>query len=225
MARLTEDEPLPLPASRQVAPSWPGSDIVYRFSKPDPLPQKQFFEVLQARRSRTGGPIAIEQVGRILHFSMQLREQRSDGRFGFWESRTCASAGGIHGIRVCLVPISDEKPGGFYSPDDHTLSAMQNASTVRSEATRFLRDLKLPPSGWVVQLVADVAAYSDRYLNPESLILRDAGALCATISLVCEAFGERSRLLGHLDRGIVTALDLGANYAGVGGVHLTGSQF
>ncbi len=222
MVRLIDDEPLPKSGSRVGGPCWPQGQIVHNFGAPTCQSQSAFFDVLRARRSRSGGPIEPELVGRVLHLAMELREQRNDGRFGFWESRSSPSAGGVHGIGACLIPLSDEDPAGLYSPEDNALIAIPNIPAARSQAIRFLDDLGLPQNGWFVQLIADVPAYSSRYRNSDSLILRDAGALCTIIGLVAEALNGWARILGHLDRGIVRALNLGPNYAGVGGVHLTG---
>lgn len=221
MALRIDAEPRPLVGAQLGAPAWPDADTIYRLDPPKAFPQRDLLDILRSRRSRSGGQAHIDLIGTILHYSTELREKRKDGRFGYWESRTSPSAGGIHGVRICLIPITSTKPLGLYLPDEHALASVNEPALVRKEAVRLLDDLQLSHAGYLLQLVANVRSYAERYENSETLLLRDAGALCMTITLVAKAVGASSRVLGHLDRGIVSAMSLGPDYAGVGGVHIT----
>lgn len=223
MAPPIDAEPVPRPDRTADGPLWPTGRIVHRFGATHSRPQRDFFDVLVGRRSRSGEDLPLELVGTILRCATQLRFRQADGRFGAWESRNTPSAGGIHGMRFLVVPVGREGPAGIYEPDLHALIEPPNLAEARRIAARTLSALRLPCIGWLAQLVVDTKAYSSRYDCSNSLILRDAGALCCTVSLTAEAFGAWSRLLGHLDLGMTQTLELGARYAGVGGVHLTGA--
>lgn len=222
MAKPIDDEPYPKRNRLPDGPTWPEGRVVHRFEDGPPIPKRDFTDVLGSRRSRSGGALSIGGLGAILRLATHRRERRLDGRFGVWESRTAPSAGGTHGIGLVALPMIDDNPMGLYSPDAHALIGLQRGAAARTNAARFLVELNLPPAGWFVQLIVDTHAYSSRYENPKSLILRDAGALSCTTCLLAEALGVSSRMLGHLDKGIIEVLDLGMRYSGVGGIHLTG---
>ena len=222
MAKLIDDEPYPRPDRTPVGPTWPEGPVVHKFHGGPTIRRRDFTDVLDSRRSRSGGDLPIDVLGSILNQLTRRRERRLDGRFGAWESRTVPSAGGIHGIRLVVLPIIGDKHIGLHTPEAQGLIGLQRGAEARKHASRFLVELNLPRTGWFLQLLADVDAYASRYDNPKSLIMRDAGALCCTVCFVAEALGAWSRMLGHLDEGIVEALDLGARYVGAGGIHLTG---
>lgn len=223
MASPTEDEPLPRPDRAPIEPSWPNGPVIHRFEDLPPIPKCDFEQVLGSRRSRSGHGLSIENLGSILRYSQKRREERSDGRFGAWESRTAPSSGGVHGIRFVILPMERADPAGLYEPDLPGIIELPHLPQARRHAARFLTETDLPRRGWFLQLVADLYAYSSRYDNPASLVLRDAGALSCATCFVAEAFGTYSRILGHLDKEIVQGLALGPRYAGVGGIHLTGA--
>ena len=224
MAPPIDEEPRPRLDRKAEGPSWPQADVVHRFAPTLPAPTRTFFEVLDARRSRSGIDLSLEWLGTILWHASRLREQRTDGRFGSWESRRPPSAGGIHGLRFVLLPIGNPGPAGLYDPDGHALLGLANPVQAAELAANLLGDMGLPQKGWFAQVIVDIQAYQSRYDRSDSLILRDVGALCCMVTLAAEAMGAWSRILGHLDSGIAGALELGPRYAGAGGLHLTGAE-
>ena len=223
MALPIDQEPLPRPDRASIGPSWPNGPVIHRFEDLPPIPKCDFEHVLGSRRSRTGEGLSIQNLGSILRCSQDRRDRRLDGRFGTWESRTAPSAGGIHGIRFVILPMESQNPAGLYEPDLSAIIELPHLQQARQHAARFLTEIDLPRRGWFLQLVADMHAYSSRYDNSDSLVLRDAGALSCATCFVAEAVGAYSRILGHLDKRIVKGLALGSRYAGVGGIHLTGT--
>jgi len=219
-----DGEPFPRLDRKADGPSWPEARVVHRFGSPLPAQPRDFHEVVGARRSRSGGDLPLGRLGEILWHATRLRERRSDGRFGGWESRSAPSAGGIHGLRFVLLPMGNEAPAGLHDPDSHAILGIENAARAGQIAAGLLRDMALPQNGWFAQVIVDMPAYRSRYDHSASLILRDVGALCYAVTLVAEAVGACSRILGHLDSGIVNALELGPRYAGAGGLHLTGTH-
>lgn len=217
-----EREPEPRTGQAVLDPLWPTGTIVHRFT-PFPINEEySFASILARRRSRTGRGLSLEAAGGILSAALRLNERRQDGRFGNWESRVSPSAGGTHGLRFLLLPLDRDLPGGLHDPDVNALIGVARHDAARDAARLLLGSMGIPPFGWFAQLIADLPAYSSRYANSASLVLRDAGALCAITALVAEAMDASSCILGHLDGGIVECLALGERYAGTGGVFLTG---
>jgi len=184
-------------------------------------PARDFFDVFNSRRSETGRDIAVNRLGSILQHSTRLRERRADGRFGRWESRSAPSAGGIHRIRLLVLPLSGDLPMGLYCPDKHAIVSLPHAESALRNARSLVKEMGIPERGAFLQFVADQMAYTSRYENAFSLIARDAGALTSVICLVAECLGSKCRPLGHLDKGIVTVGLFDLVSIGIGGVILT----
>lgn len=176
--------------------------------------------MLGARRSNLGDTVSELELASVLRHSTMLRSRRSDGRFGTWESRASAAAGGLHAIALLVLPLVGDGPGGIYDPDRHALLS----PTSISEAVRINRDniLTLLGSGGgaTLQFVADSSRYDTCYENAASLIWRDAGGLAAVITLVATALSLRSVIIGRHGNPVVRAAGLDENWVGVGGVHL-----
>lgn len=165
--------------------------------------------------------LSTEALGTILLHATRLRTRGTDGRFGRWESRNVPSAGGIHGIRVIVLPVSGNAPQGLHDPDNHAIIELPGSQKASLNARSFLGELGLPPVGVFLQFVANEPAYRTRYENADTLIARDAGALVTVISLVAEWIGCQCRPLGHIDKGIASTAGLGPSFTGMGGALLT----
>lgn len=184
-------------------------------------PSARLLDVLARRRSRTGGTVSSNSLASLLWHTCQLRERRSDGRFGRWESRPCPSAGGIHAIRLLVLPLETMGDVGVYDDDVHALrlaaKAPDQAIALNAASVLNLTGAKL---GVTLQFVADPSRLSDCYDNHETLLWRDAGAFSAMICLVAEALGMSSVTLGRHGTDIVRSFGIDAPLVGVGGVHL-----
>ncbi len=211
-------EPRPRIHAKPVGASWPVDPIVRRFQVPECVPQIGFFEALYARRSGRSSDAHEDGLGAILYHSMRLRERRNDGRFGTWESRSAPSAGGIHGLRILVVPGDEHSPAGLYDPEMHGLVGLTGDGPLRCSVRARLEALAHPAHGYFLQFVADWDLYASRYKDPRSLILRDAGALLSVMCLVSVAFALSCCPLGHLGQEIVRATGLANKYKGVGGL-------
>lgn len=220
MASPIDEEPWPRPPGERPVP-------VRAFSEVHPLPQHvdatspRFFEVLSARRSRTGSGISNGRIGSLLWHSMQLRERNFGGRFGQWESRATPSAGGLHPIRVLVLPTASDTPAGLYADDRHALCLCgtdpRNALALNLSS---VVELSGATTGTTLQLVADTARIASCYDNYETLLWRDAGALTMTLCLVAEALGMTALPLGRIGTDIVQAFGLEEPIVALGAVHI-----
>lgn len=185
------------------------------------MPAGTFLQVLEARRSSVGGPAAEEAVASLLRHATALRFRRDDGRFGSWESRAAPSAGGMSALRILVLPIEDDTPAGLYDHNDHGLlggDVLDAARTLSADGARRLADAS---AGTTLQIVADTASYDACYDAPETLLWRDAGALCATLALIATALTLRSTILGRIGDDIAAAAQMGDAWRGAGAIHVS----
>jgi hypothetical protein len=184
-------------------------------------PSVDFFDVLARRRSRTGAATPVEQLASLLWHAMQLRERRFDGRFGLWESRTSPSAGGIHGIRLLVLPLEANEPAGVYDDVSHALGLCGcDPAAAKVLNGKSVADLTGATTGTTVQLLADPTLLAGCYENHETLLWRDAGAMIAILCLIAEALDLAAVPLGRCGTDIVRAFGLGNPFVGTGAVHL-----
>ena len=184
-------------------------------------PPVGFFDVLVGRRSKVGGRVATGLLGSLLWHATQLRERRFDGRFGQWESRPSPSAGGIHPIRLLLIPLDPDDVAGVYDDATHSVGRLDRdaVETIGLNAASVSK-LTGAAAGTTVQLFADPTRLAACYDNYGSLLWRDAGALTAILCLTAEALGLNAVPLGRHGGEMAHAFGLPAHVVGLGAVHL-----
>ncbi len=220
MAIHTDAEPLP----RSVGDR-PG--ILFAPPGVDPLPSHvhvtpiDFFNVLASRRSRVGDRVPPALLSSLLWHVTQLRERRFDGRFGQWESRPGPSAGGIHPIRLMTIPLDTNDDVGIYDDAVHSMARPPRdaSETIRLNAAS-VSELTGAVAGTTVQFLADPTRLAACYVNHETLLWRDAGAMTAILCLTAEALGLTAVPLGRHGDEIVQSCGLPARVKGVGAVHI-----
>ena len=221
MARLTEAEPAP----KQTPDAWAPTVLPEPTSSLDLTrlirsSDRRFLDVLNARQSRAGGRLNLDDLSAVLWHATLLRD-RWPGRFGLpAESRSAPSAGGLHSIRILCLPLSPEDSAGLYEPDRHRLLGWEGLELARPTAATLAFDLTGASTGTMLQFAADEYKIAACYYQPASLIWRDAGALAATVALVATAVGLEATLLGHHGDALVQSAGFGPTYRGVGGVLL-----
>lgn len=203
---------------RTPLPDWP---IVTAWARRIEAPDRDFFQVLGRRRSRTGGDLPEPKLAALLRHSTQLRERRGDGRFGVWESRTAPSAGGLHALRLLVLGVGSSV-GGLYDGEAHALRSPANLSAALDLNRRSVRELAGAECGATIQLVGDGRIYADCYDAWETLLWRDAGAVATILSLVATALSIEAVILGRRGDDIVEAAGFPENWAAVGAVHVSG---
>lgn len=182
-------------------------------------PAAGFLDVLRARRSAIGGLVDGDDLSSLLWHATALRERRADGRFGVpWESRPAPSAGGLHAIRIVVLPLDDGAQAGEYLPDHHALAPIDPNGIEANRAS--VAEMIGATTGTTLQLACDLDLLAACYDNPETLMWRDAGALAATISFAATALGMTSVALGRTGGGVLKAAGVDPRLAAVGAVHL-----
>lgn len=179
-------------------------------------PRVEFFDILDARRSGTGADLPVEHLSSLLWHSMCLRE-RGPGRFGLGrESRSAPSAGGLHPIRLLVLPVNG-KGAGIYDDHRHALIPLEGAALELNRDS--VSEILGIAAGTTIQFAADAALVDACYENASSLIWRDAGALVATMCLVAAALGLAATPVGRVGNAIVQAACLPGDFVGAGAVH------
>ncbi len=179
------------------------------------LPQVSFAKVLESRRSvrRFKAPKDSQVHALLTHATRTRLVWKSEDHL--WSSsRPYPSAGARHPIEVfvCARDVDGLEPGLYwFDPWQCRLSIIHDG---RSEAINVSQRTKAalgsdiaPPA--VICLVAELRRTLSRYSGGMSLVLRDAGALMATIGLVATAQGIATCPVGvGGSRSILRALDV-----------------
>lgn len=178
-----------------------------------------FLDVLRDRRSAVGGPVGSDDLSSLLWHVTALRERHAEGRFGIpWESRPAPSAGGLHAIRIVVLPLDDTAQAGEYLPDHHALAPVDPNCIDANRAS--VAEMIGATTGTTLQLACDLDLLAACYNNPETLMWRDAGTLAATIAFAATALGMTSVVLGRMGTGVLTAAGIDPRLAAVGAVHV-----
>ncbi|WP_162180713.1 nitroreductase family protein [Sphingobium sp. DC-2] len=179
-------------------------------------PDTAFIDVLKTRRSGVGGPLGINDLSALLWHSTGLRS-RVPGRFGVpAESRNCPSGGGLHPIKLLVLPLGDGI-SGYYDDRHHGVGPVQTIALAanRESISKILGH----GHGTTIQFAADKALLDACYDNAGSILWRDAGALVATMCLVATALGITSCPIGRVGDDIVAATGVMEGFVGAGAVH------
>ena len=226
MATLTDKEPQPRNPVLPWAPPLPLLRRRYSFSKPEDRPHRSFFDVLRSRCSKRGtGALTEADVSCLIWHSMLLRERRGASEcFLDWESRASPSAGGLHPIQLLLLPIDNSIPIGFYDPLRHEVVALEEDPASLIDANKAsVERLCGAHAGTTLQFIADWTKVQAAYLNGESLLWRDSGALTTTIALVAEALWLTATPLGRTGKELLAMSGLtDARWRAVGAIHIQG---
>lgn len=116
---------------------------------------------------------------------------------------------------------SDCRQVALYEPAGHRFHALDAPGVVDMNDAE-VEVLVGRRGGCTLRLIADLEKASAAYHRPESLLLRDAGCLMATVALCADWSGLEACLLGALGSAIVTELKFPDHqYAGVGAIQIT----
>lgn len=220
MAGILTDEPVPRAEPGAWSEFWPAAVRIDTPAPPTERPQRSFWDVLQARRSAIGGPVAFQQVADLLWYAMAPTPM-GVGRAGLAiEHRPYPSAGGLHCIRLLMID-SESKQIALYEPAGHRFHTLDAPGVVDKNDSE-VEMLVGRSGGCTLRLIADLQKANAAYQAPESLLLRDAGCLMATIALCADWSGLEACLLGALGLSIVTELKFPDHqFAGAGAIQIT----
>jgi SagB-type dehydrogenase family enzyme len=159
-----------------------------------PIPDRllmsdEFFEILQRRRTRrTFGRLSLDSLSNLLWFSAKSHLSWREPSGFLWQHRCSPSAGGRQPIDVIVIaPPTMNDSAYIYDSISHCLRELVG---VEEATSRFISELdNVVPigEGTVLWFVAQYQRTSSKYLHPESLVWRDAGALLATVCFSAEA--------------------------------------
>ena len=179
---------------------YPIEEII-RLPTPEVSSNYEFFQVIDRRTSKRNYiALTIEQTSNLLWYSAGLRsERRVLSGAGCWSHTPTPSAGGCHPIDI-FVMSNNLNPNAIYLYDSgtHALGkiATQNVSCLAQLWQTAMRVVPTLGGASLLWFVAQPARTLARYINGESLIWRDSGALAATICLVAEALDLNACILG-----------------------------
>lgn len=220
MVKPTDIEPYP------ILPPLDGVEIDFQyaggFSLPaaNALPPCRFGDVLEARRSAVGLSLSAEHLSDFLFHSMRKR-RGGPGRFGRdWTGRGAPSAGGLHVLRLLILPMNSIDPLGIYDPESHCLLRPSISCGLVERNAKSVGELAAATTGTTIQFLAFPSDISRRYVNWESLLWRDSGALAATMGLVATALGMTCVVLGRTGRDVLEEEAWCSSAVAVGAVHL-----
>jgi len=149
-----------------------------------------FFATVESRRSRrTFGPMSKSALSALLWYSSKTLSTWVEPNGFRWEHRPAPSAGGRH--PVDLLVVSDnraENVAYIYDPFAHALNRIQIQGP--GKVTGLVREVNNIVScrgATIIWHLAQFARTLSKYVDGESLVWRDAGALLATMGLVAEA--------------------------------------
>jgi len=214
-------EPLPISqgrASIDLPTDWP---VVTSWSRRIQTPEGDFWSVLNRRRSDVGEAPTDIAVQSLLWHATLLRFRSQTGRFGTWESRSAPSPGGLHAIRILVLPIDKDDQAGIYDDKVHGLRASGDISQAADKNRDSILNIVGATQGITLQLIANIEVYASCYRNFESLVWRESGALGMTIALCATALSLSSTTLGRHGADVTRAVGLPSNWRGVGAVHVT----
>lgn len=219
MAGIPTDEPRPRITPLAWQEYWPPSLRIEAMAPPAPSPDTPFADVLQGRRSRVGGDLSFQRVADLL-WHVASAKPLGLGRAAIpTEHRAAPSAGGLHPIRLVAIDCA-ARTVALYDPKAHGFHMLPTGEIPRLNDIQVSQVLGRS-QGCTIRLVADLAKVDAAYIHPESLIMRDAGCLIATLCLCATWLDLTSCPLGFLGQDLVEDLGFPATrFLAVGAVQL-----
>lgn len=152
----------------------------------DPIFVRSFVDLATRRRSaREFAPLTLDRLGWLLALA---NRQLACGpqHLGFpLTRRPSPSAGAIHPVHL-IVQSPDLGGWRRYDPIGHGLMSVPGGPDVQA-VRKETDELVAAPAATLLLLVAEPGKTAAKYLNPDSLVWRDAGVLLGYLSLAAEA--------------------------------------
>ena len=220
---MLTDEPVPRRPPSAWQPFVPIGATLENLRRPIARGDRNFQDVLAARRSAIGNSVGWPLVGELLWHAAGLKGHAQAGRAGLpigWSASP--TSGGLQSI--CIVCISDDGSAPrLYEPSDHAFSVLAtNSKAVHEENEIAVTSVAGGHRGCTLRLIGDRSKLLAAYENVDSLLLRDAGAIVATICLCAEWLGLCACPLGFLGNALVPLIGFPADrFQGVGAVQIS----
>lgn len=200
----------PAGTPEQCPAPWPGAD-------------RLFADVAWSRRSAVGESIGMGPVGNLLH---HLTKDAGDGLIGRAgipvHRRITPSAGGLHPYSFLCIGDEDRR-ALLYDPAAHAFMPMAvSGHDLYKVNYREVSEILGSAPGVTVRVVIDAAKVSAAYRNPETLILRDAGAILPVAGMLAEWLDLLACPLGFMGSDFLDLLELPpGRFVGAGGFQLS----
>jgi hypothetical protein len=226
LAGTLTDEPLPRRPSLGWQPFIPAGSTVEKLDRPLPRGDRNFQSVLAARRSSIGNSVHWSVIGELLWYAAGLKGYAQAGRAGLpigWSASP--TSGGLQSI--CIVCISDDAAAPrLYEPYNHAFSVLAtDSNAVLRENRAAVTSVVGAHRGCTLRLIGDRSKLLAAYDNADSLLLRDAGAMVATICLCAEWLGLCACPLGFLGNSMLPLIGFPSDrFQGAGAVQISSSS-
>jgi len=159
-----------------------------RLSQPLPIPENppndSLVSILERRRTtRVFGEMSNDELGHLLWITSRQVKTGHD-QLGFTLSqRPVPCSGAIHSIHI-LISNQREQYWSRYDPLTHSLQQLPvKFDTLFADVSTQVLPLQ---SGELVLLVAEPGMTSAKYLDPSSLVWRDAGVILGILAIASE---------------------------------------
>lgn len=215
------NEPAPRTEPGVWSDCWPPAAHFVSLLAPNGPPQRSFLDVLQARHSSVGGRVEVQEIADLLWYAM-APTPTGIGRAGMAiEHRPYPSFGGLCCVRV-LVVSTDHQVVALYDPREHRFDVLDLPDFLAENDADVTRTLG-HSVGCSLRFVGDLSKAQAAYTAPDTLLLREAGGLSATIGLCAEWLGLCACPLGSLGKSLCELLGSPHGLVGVGGIQISGA--
>jgi hypothetical protein len=223
LAGTLTDEPLPRRPPSEWQPFVATGSTLEKLDRPSARGDRNFQDVLAARRSSIGNSVDWPVVGELLWHAAGLKGYTQAGRAGLpigWSASP--TSGGLQSI--CIVCISDDASAPrLYEPYDHAFSVLATDRKAAFDENRAaVMAVVGAQRGCTLRLIGDRSKLLAAYDNVDSLLLRDAGAIAATICLCAEWLGLCACPLGFLGNALLPLIGFPTDrFQGAGAVQIS----
>jgi SagB-type dehydrogenase family enzyme len=179
----------------------------------------RFDEVISKRRStRNFSGITLQQLSDILWYTAKVKKTFVQDNGYILTHRGTPSAGARHPIDIVIYnpKIFNNEHFYYYNPFEHSLNQLTNPNT--QPLTQHINQIVPIGDGTLIWFVVHQQRTAAKYDHPESLIMRDSGALLNSIQLTATALTLNSCPIGSLGEPFISDFFDNADIYGAGGI-------
>lgn len=183
-----------------------------------------FTQLIEGRRSRRDFTcISLDDLGPLFYLTSRTKETAINENGLVVEKRNVPSSGGLHTIN-CFVSKLNDGSWYVYNSHQHSLDKIRVKSPSKLAIFKGKCQNLIGCSGdpYLIWYVCDLTRLGSKYENPESLALREAGAIASIQSLVAEGLNLAFCMLGLTGGNEASALLDQRQLLGVGAVIVGG---
>lgn len=183
---------------------YPAAKITTLEPYKDVIPTVDFFKTIGNRRSKrnyTEYRISLSEIYQLLHYSYGITgKAKLRNNEGYWNYRAVPSGGGLYPLEVYIyIQNADIESGIYhYRPDINAIELISNI-TILKDITKALAcdNINMNNACCIIFVTSiflrTLLKYGERGYR---FIMQEVGFLAQNISLICEAIGLSSCMLG-----------------------------